>query len=76
MKTTKLIDSEARKLIDKNYARTRTLLEENIDILHAMAQALVKYETIDSGQLDQLMARETVSAPDDWDDTGETGGRF
>jgi len=71
--TKELIDVESRKLIDKNFDRARKLLEDNIDILHTMTDALMKYETIDAGQIDQLMAREVVSAPDDWNDSDESG---
>lgn len=71
--TTHLIDEEVRAIIDRNYDRAATILRENIDILHSMAEALIKYETIDSNQIDQLMSRETVSPPKDWDDTGEKG---
>ena len=47
-------------------------LKENLDILHTMSEALIKYETIDSDQIDQLMARETVTPPKDWDDDDES----
>ena len=45
-----------------------------MDILHAMADALIKYETIDKSQIDDLMARKPVKAPDGWDDTPPKGG--
>jgi len=69
--TAELINKEVRVFIDRNYARAETLLKDNIDILHTMTDALMKYETLDSGQLDQLMARTTVSPPKDWED-GDT----
>ena len=71
--TTHVIDEEVRTFIDRNYQRAEELLRENIDILHAMADALMKYETIDSDQIDQLMKRQPVSAPKDWEDTGDSG---
>ncbi|WP_119344310.1 ATP-dependent zinc metalloprotease FtsH [Facilibium subflavum] len=60
------IDNEVRHLIDENYKRAYTILEENIDILHAMADALMKYETIDAMQVDDLMERKPVREPGDW----------
>ncbi len=66
--TAHLIDSEIRSFIDKNYHRAETLLKENIDILHAMTKALVKYETIDANMIDDLMARLAVREPKDWID--------
>ena len=41
------------EVIDRNYNRAKTILEENIDILHAMKDALMKYETLDAGQIDE-----------------------
>ncbi|QUM77765.1 ATP-dependent zinc metalloprotease FtsH [Moritella sp. 24] len=69
--TAKLIDDEIRFLVDTNYQRSYKLLSENMDILHAMKDALMKYETIDAKQLDDLMARVEVRAPADW---GESYG--
>jgi cell division protease FtsH len=58
-----------RSFIDRNYERAERILKENIDILHAMATALMKYETIDKHQIDDLMARKPVRDPEGWDDT-------
>ena len=68
--TAKLIDEEIRLIVDRNYERARQILEDNMDILHEMAKALVKYETIDEGQLDDLMARKPVRAPSAWEEGG------
>ena len=62
------IDDEVRAIVDKNYARARTLLTENMDILHAMADALMLYETLDAAQIDDLMAGREPRHPADWDD--------
>jgi cell division protease FtsH len=72
--TTQAIDQEVKEIIDNCYAQANQILHDNRDILDAMAEALMKFETIDSGQLDQLLAREEVSPPEDWDenDTGNT----
>ncbi len=67
-KTATVIDAEIRRIIDQNYVRAEKLLKTNEDILHAMADALIKYETIDKEQVDDLMAREPVRAPEDWSD--------
>jgi len=64
--TQRRIDAEVRRIIDECYNKAKQLLTENRDILDAMAQALMKYETIGSEQLDQLMARQEVSPPDGW----------
>ena len=67
--TTQAIDAEVKDIIDSCYATASQLLEDNRDILDAMADALMKYETIDSGQLDELLARQEVTPPQDWDDS-------
>jgi len=66
--TARVIDEEIRDFIDRNYERAETLLKDNMDILHTMSEALMKYETIDASQIDQLMDRKEVSPPKDWDD--------
>jgi len=71
--TSHAIDEEIRNFIDRNYKRAETLLTENMDILHAMSEALIKYETIDSAQIDALMKRETVPTPRDWGDSDNNG---
>ena len=67
-KTTELIDSEIRHLIETSYTEAKRILSENIDILHAMADALIKYETLDQAQVDQLMARQPVTPPAGWEE--------
>ena len=64
--TIREVDAEVRKLIDSSYAKAKKLLEDNIDILHAMAEALMKYETIDAMQVDDLMERKEVREPGDY----------
>jgi cell division protease FtsH len=72
--TSHTIDEEIRCIIDRNYERAENILKENIDILHTMAEALMKYETIDKNQIDDLMARRPVKSPEGWDDTPPRGG--
>ncbi len=68
--TAHLIDAEVRTIIDRNYERARTILVENMDILHAMSEALLKYETIDLPQIDNLMARREPGEPKGWNEDG------
>ena len=67
--TAHTIDEEIRRLIDLNYKRAKEILESNLDKLHAMAEALVKYETIDETQIKDIMAGKTPKPPADWDDS-------
>ena len=71
--TAHLIDEEVRALIARNYERARQLLLDNMDILHAMKDALVKYETIEEEQIKQLMERRPVTAPSGWEEVQENG---
>ena len=73
--TIESIDSEIRKIIDTNYEIATQILKDNMDILHAMSDALLKYETIDLGQIDRLMERREPGEPADWggDDSGGAG---
>ncbi len=70
--TAKLIDEEIKAVINRNYQRAENLIKENMDVLHAMKDALMKYETIDALQIDDLMARTTVRPPAGWDDKGDS----
>lgn len=58
-----LIDNEVKEIIKRNYDRAYKLLTDNIDILHAMKDALLKYETIDADQINDLMERKPVREP-------------
>ncbi len=66
--TSHSIDEEIRTFIDRNYQRAESILNENKDILHSMAAALMKYETIDRHQIDDLMLRTPVRDPEGWND--------
>lgn len=65
--TARIIDQEIKSLVERNYIRARNLLMENTDILHAMKDALIKYETINASQIDDLMNRKIVRPPVEWD---------
>jgi cell division protease FtsH len=67
--TAKAIDEDIRTLINRNYQRAEKILTENLDKLHAMTALLIKYETIDSHQIDAVMEGREPGAPKDWTDT-------
>ncbi len=71
--TAHAIDGEIRTIIDRNYARARQILTDNLDKLHIMAEALIKYETIDSDQINDIMNGKTPREPKDWDDSQSNG---
>jgi len=68
--TVHAIDEEVRKIIDDNYRRSESILREHMDQLHAMAGALMKYETIDEQQLKDIMAGREPHPPEGWDSQG------
>ena len=70
--TARIIDEEIRQFIDRNYERAETILKENVNILHMMADALIKYETIDTVQIDALMAGNEPPPPEDWTGSDDT----
>jgi len=71
--TAHAIDGEIRTIVDRNYDRAVRLLKENEDKLHLMAEALIKYETIDSDQINDIMAGKAPREPRDWDDSQSNG---
>ncbi|MDT8403075.1 ATP-dependent zinc metalloprotease FtsH [Sulfuriflexus sp.] len=70
--TSHAIDEEIRQFIDRNYERAETLLKENIDKLHTMAQALIKYETIELSQINDIMEGKVPRPPEDWTDKSDS----
>jgi len=72
--TQRIVDEEVRKLIDEGYQRAEKILRANLPILHAMAGALLKYETLESSQIDEIMAGRAPTPPRDWEDTGAPTG--
>jgi len=71
--TSQMIDEEVRKIIDIGYAKARQLLAANLDKLHSMAKALLKYETIDADQVADIMAGKEPREPKDWSDISSSG---
>jgi len=64
--TMQKVDREVRRIIDEQYATARKLIEGNQDKMHAMAKALLEWETIDSEQIDDIMAGKPPRPPKDW----------
>ena len=72
--TQRKIDMETRKIIDECYKHAEKILIDNRDILESMCAALMKYETIDSSQIDELMERQPVSSPEGWVEGDDSEG--
>ena len=64
--TARKIDEVVRGILDRAYARSTTILTDNIDKLHAMAKALLEYETIDASQIDAIMEGRDPPPPSGW----------
>ncbi len=64
--TLQKVDGEVRRIIDQQYKVARTLIEDNKDKMHAMAKALLEWETIDGDQLDDIIAGKEPRPPKDW----------
>jgi cell division protease FtsH len=69
--TSRLIDEEIRSLIDRNYDRAAHLLQENLLKLHVMADALIKFETIDRWQIDDIMEGKSPRIPENWEESAQ-----
>ncbi|MCY4221208.1 MAG: ATP-dependent zinc metalloprotease FtsH [Thiotrichales bacterium] len=72
--TQDLIDEEVRRIIDRNYQRSTEILKENESRLHVMADALIRYETIDTEQIKDIMEGREPRPPQDWSDQSPPGG--
>ena len=70
--TVHTIDEEVRKIIDRNYQRAKSILEEQEEKLHAMARALMKYETLIDSQVKDIMEGREPSPPEHWDDSDDS----
>jgi cell division protease FtsH len=67
--TAHVIDEEVRQVIDSNYARAKDILQTYLGQLHKMAEALIRYETIDETQIKDIMAGKEPKPPHDWDES-------
>jgi cell division protease FtsH len=72
--TARRIDEVIRNVIDTAYTSARGILTEKMDKLNAMAEALLQYETIDSGQITAIMAGREPGPPRDWARDASSGG--
>ncbi|MGH8458953.1 MAG: ATP-dependent zinc metalloprotease FtsH, partial [Nevskiales bacterium] len=66
------IDKEIRSVIDFNYQRAKKILQDHMDKLHLMTDALMKYETIDARQIAEIMQGREPGPPDSWEDSDST----
>ncbi len=74
--TANIIDQEVRAIIDRNYHRAEHLLKDNLEKLHIMAHALIKYETIDTDQIDSIMNGKEPDPPKGWDSDDKSARKF
>jgi cell division protease FtsH len=72
--TMRRVDAEVRRIIDEQYSIARKLIEDHSDKMHAMAKALLEWETIDGDQIDDIMAGRPPRAPKDWSGSSSSGG--
>ncbi len=73
-KTAQLVDDEIRRIIDEQYDRARKVIEENRDKIEAIAAALLEWETLESNQIDEIMAGKKPSPPSPPSPHEDTGG--
>ena len=69
--TAQSIDEEVRRIVDRNYQRAHKILLDNLNKLHGMAEALLRYETIDGDQISDIMAGNEPRPPRDWSDDAD-----
>ena len=72
--TARIIDEEVKAILDSCYHTAKAKLEENMDRLNLMADALMEYETIDAKQIDQIMEGRRPGPPEGWDHNDEPQG--
>jgi len=73
--TMQKVDGVIRRIIDEQYAIARKLIEDNKEKIHAMAKALLEWETIDAEQIDDIMNGKPPRPPKDWTpSSGRSGG--
>jgi cell division protease FtsH len=73
--TTRIVDEEVLRIITENYDLAEKLLNEHIDKLHAIAEALIKYETLDKKQIDEIMEGKPVTPPTGWEEGAPLSNR-
>ena len=70
--TVKAIDDEVRQIIDHSYKDASEIIKTNINRLHKMAEALIKYETLDENQINDVMNDKEPRPPEDWDQSDDS----
>jgi len=70
--TVKVIDDEVRQIIDHSYDNASKIIKTNINRLHKMAEALIKYETLDENQINDVMNDKEPRPPEDWDQSDDS----
>ena len=70
--TVKAIDDEIRQIIDRSYNDASEIIKTNINRLHKMAEALIKYETLDENQINDVMNDKEPRPPEDWDQSDDS----
>jgi cell division protease FtsH len=73
--TMRKVDSEIRRIIDEQYALARKLIEDNREKIEAMTKALIEWETIDSEQIDDIIAGKPPRPPKSSGSSPPTGGK-
>jgi cell division protease FtsH len=73
--TSRKIDIEIRNIVDTAHKTATDLVLANREKLEIMTEALMKYETIDASQIDQIMEGKVPDPPEDWDDSDSDGGK-
>ena len=68
------VDMEVRRIIDAQYGIARKLIEDHSDKMHAMAKALLEWETIDGDQIEDIMQGRPPRAPKDWGGSTPSSG--
>lgn len=72
--TAKAIDKEVRRIIDECYGKAEQILKDNRHLLDLMKDALMEYETIDTDQIDDIMAGKKPRPPSGWSDSDDANG--
>ena len=67
--TARIIDEEVRRIVEAAHKKASEILQSREPLLHLMADALIKYETIDGKQIDQIMEGQQPDPPADWNDS-------
>ena len=75
--TAELVDTEIRRIVDEQYVRARTIIEENREKIERMTKALLEWETLDSDQINAIMAGKDPHPPDGLDgtDSSDSGSK-